>query len=81
MGRVDFYFHDGCLSQSSILLLARDVETAYPKWTVTVHPLLEDEVKAMGFTALPAITINGAMTAFGTPSREWLLETIRMCDQ
>ncbi len=81
MRRVDFYFHDGCLSQPSILLLAKDIEVAYPAWIVTVHPLLEDEIKTMGFQTLPAIVINGVPAAFGTPSREWLLEIIRMCDQ
>lgn len=81
MRRVDFYFHDGCLSQRSILSLARDIETAHPTWTVAVHRILEAEVNAMGFKALPAITINGVPAVFGTPSREWLLETIRMCDQ
>lgn len=80
MRRVDFYFHNSCLSQQSILRLAREVETAYPEWTVTVHPLLENEVQAMGFKALPVITINGVPTVFGAPSREWLLETIRMCN-
>lgn len=81
MRRVDLYFHDGCLSQPSILSLAKDIEATYPTWTVTVHPLSVDEVNAMGFTILPAIAINGVPTAFGTPTREWLLETIRMCDQ
>ena len=33
---------------------------------------------ALGFTVLPAIAINGVPVVFGTPSREWLLETIRM---
>jgi hypothetical protein len=81
MRRVDLYIHDGCLSQHSILSLAKDVEVTYPTWTVTVHPLSVDEANAIGFKALPAIAINGVPTVFGTPSREWLLETIRMCDQ
>jgi len=81
MRRLDFYFHDGCLSEPSILLLAKDIEVAYPEWVVTVHPLLEDEVKPMGFQTLLAIVINGVPAAFGTPNREWLLEIIRMCDQ
>ncbi len=81
MRRVDLYFHDGCLSQPSILSLAKDIEAAYPTWTVTLHPLSVDEANAIGFKALPAIMINGVATLFGTPSREWLLEHIRMCDQ
>lgn len=81
MQRVDFYFHDGCPSQPSLLSLARDIETLYPTWAVTVHPLSEDELKAMGFKALRAITINGVPTVLGTPNSEWLLETIRVCDQ
>ncbi|HNT37396.1 MAG: hypothetical protein AB7P24_16870 [Nitrospira sp.] len=80
MRRVDFYFHDGCLSQPSLLSLAKDIEAAYPTWTVTIHPLSADEVNAMGFTILPTITINNVPTAFGTPCREWLLEAIRMCE-
>lgn len=81
MRRVDLYFHNGCLSQPSILSLAKDIEAAYPTWTVTLHPLSVDEANAIGFKALPAIVINGVTTLFGTPSREWLSEIIRMCDQ
>jgi hypothetical protein len=81
MRQVDFYFHDGCLSQRSILLLAREIETTYPTWTVIVHPLLEDEVKSLGLQVLPTVTINGVRVASGMPSKEWLLETIRVCDQ
>ena len=64
MKRVDFYFHDGCLSEPSILQLAKDVEAAYPRWTVAVHPHLDDDGKAMGFKTLPAIAINGVSTVF-----------------
>ena len=31
--------------------------------------------------ALLSITINGVPTVLGTPNSEWLLETIRVCDQ
>ena len=81
MRQVDFYFHNRCLSQQSIQLLAKDVEAAYPRWTVTVHPLSDNEVETIGFNTLPVIVINGVPTVFGTPSRRWLLETIRKCDQ
>jgi hypothetical protein len=81
MRQVAFYFHDGCLSQQSILLLARDIQSAFPTWTVTVHRLMEDKMKALGFKVLPVISINGVPVVFGTPSREWLLETIRAWGQ
>lgn len=68
MKRVDFYFHDGCLSEPSILQLAKDVEAAYPRWTVAVQ---DDDVKAMGFKALPAIAINGVPTVFER-TRHWV---------
>jgi len=80
MRRVDFYFHDGCLSQQSVLRLAKDIETTYPRWTVAVHPLLDDDMKALGFHVLPTVAINGVPIGSGIPSKEWLLETIRMCD-
>lgn len=80
MRRVDFYFHDGCLSQPSILSLAKDIEAAYPRWSVGIHPLVDDEVNALGFQVLPTITINGLRVVSGMPSKAWLLETIRMCD-
>ncbi|MFO0699494.1 MAG: hypothetical protein U0236_09710 [Nitrospira sp.] len=81
MRRVDFYFHDGCLSQLAIRLLAKEIETAYPTWTVTVHPLLATEVIVKGIKVLPAVAINGALIYFGIPSKDWLLETVRTCDQ
>lgn len=81
MQRIDFYHHNGCLSRRSILSLAKVIETAYPRWTVTVHALLEDDLKSLGFEILPTIAINGVQVVSGMPSREWLLETIRMCDQ
>lgn len=80
MRRVDFYCHKGCLSQPSILLLAKDLEAAYPRWTVTVHPLSNDDMKSLGFHVLPTVAINGVPIGPGMPSKAWLLETIRMCD-
>lgn len=81
MRRVDFYFHNGCLSQPSLLRLAEDIETVYPSWVVAVHPLSDDKVKSLGFQFLPTVAINGAPIRSGMPSKEWLLEAIRMCEQ
>ncbi len=81
MQRVDFYFHDGCPSHPSLLSLARDIATLYPAWAVALHPLSENDLAALGLRILPTVTINGVRVAAGMPSREWLLETIRMCDQ
>lgn len=80
MRRVDFYFHNGCLGEPSILSLARTIETAHPGWTVELHPLSDDEVKSLGFQVLPTVVINGIPIKPGMPSTEWLLETIRLCD-
>ena len=81
MQRVDFYFHDGCPSQPSLLSLARDIATLYPTWAVALHPLSGNDMDSPGLQILPTVTINGVQVAAGMPSREWLLETIRMCDQ
>jgi hypothetical protein len=45
---MDVYFHDGCLSEPAILLLARDIARDCPTWKIAVHPLLEHEAKARG---------------------------------
>ncbi|MBX3326596.1 MAG: hypothetical protein KF682_11925 [Nitrospira sp.] len=79
MRQVDFYFHDGCLSQQSLLLLAREVETAYPTWTVTVHRLSDHEVNSMDLPILPTIVINGRPAGTGVPNKEWLLRKVAEC--
>jgi hypothetical protein len=76
MLRVDFYFHDGCLSQPSLLLLAKDVEAAYPAWTIAVHPLLENDVETLDLSVLPAVAINGHVAGTGLPNKEWLLKKL-----
>lgn len=76
---MDFYFHDGCLSELSLLSLAKDVEAAYPRWSVEIHPLSDSEAKSLGFQVLPAISINGVPIGTGIPSKKWLLEAIRKC--
>ncbi len=74
MRQMDFYFHDGCLSEQPILFLAREVRRECPSWTIVIHPLLEHEAKAMGFDALPIIVMNGETLATGIPKKDWLLE-------
>jgi hypothetical protein len=76
MQRVDFYSHDGCPSQQSILLLAKDVKALYPTWTVMVHRLAENDIDSLGFLVLPAVAINGQTVATGIPSKEWLLKKL-----
>lgn len=81
MLQIDFYLHYGCLSQPSLILLAKDIKAAYPTWTVTVHPLSEDEVKSLGLPILPAIVINGRPVGTGIPDKEWLLRKVAECVQ
>ena len=76
MRHIDFYFHEGCLSEHSILLLAKEIERACAAWSVRVHPLAEDDVKALGFAILPTIAINGRVIASGLPEEAWLLAKI-----
>lgn len=81
MHQVDLYYHAGCLSQQTILLLAKDLEQGCPGWTVASHPLLDDEVTAKGFQVLPAVVINGRVVASGIPRKEWLVRILREWDQ
>ena len=76
MRQIDLYVHEGCLSERSILLFARDIERACAAWSVRVHPLVEKDAKALGLTVLPAIAINGRVIASGMPKAEWLLDRI-----
>jgi hypothetical protein len=76
MRRIDFYFHDGCLSQPSLLLLAKDIEALYPTWTVTVHQLAGHDLEALGFPVLPAVVLDGQIVATGIPSKAWLLQKV-----
>jgi hypothetical protein len=81
MRRVDFYFHKGCMSQQSVLLLAKELEQSYPDWHIAIHPLLEHEVKALGFHVLPTIVMNGSTVAAGIPKKDWLLERMKECEK
>ena len=77
---MDFYFHDGCLSQQSILLLAKEIQQDRPAWHIAIHPLLEHEAKALGFHVLPTIVINGSTVAAGIPKKDRLLERMKECE-
>lgn len=81
MRQVDFYFHNSCLSRQSIRLLAKDVEAVYPSWTVTVHPLTDQDIERLGFSVLPVVLINGQTVATGMPSKEWLLRKVTDSNQ
>lgn len=76
MRRVDFYFHNRCLSEQSIRSLATDVLEQYPTWTVTVHQLAEKDIEGLGFSVLPVVVINGQTVATGVPNKEWLLRKV-----
>ena len=81
MRQMDFYFHDGCLSQQSVLLLAREIEQDCPDWRITIHPLLGHEAKALGFHVLPTIVMNGSTVIAGIPKKDWLLERMKECER
>jgi hypothetical protein len=74
--RIDFYFHEGCPSEHSILLLAKEIEQVCAAWSVRVHPLAGSDVKTLGFAVLPTIAINGRVIASGMPKEAWLLAKI-----
>lgn len=76
MRHIDFYFHEGCLSECSILLLAQEIERACTTWSVRVHPLGENNIQALGFAVLPTIAINGHVIASGMPKEAWLLAKV-----
>ena len=81
MKQMDFYFHDSCLSRQSVLLLAREIQQDCPAWHIAIHPLLEHEVKALGFHVLPTIVMNGSTVAAGVPRKDWLLERMKECER
>ena len=81
MRQMDFYFHDSCLSRQSVLLLAREIQQDCPAWHIAIHPLLEHEVKALGFHVLPTIVMNGSTVAAGVPKKDWLLERMKECER
>ena len=80
MRQVDFYVHDDCLSQQSVLLLARELRQNCPTWQISVHPLLQHEANALGFQILPTTVINGSAVAAGIPKKDWLLEKMKECE-
>jgi len=80
MRQMDVYFHNGCLSEQAILLLAKDIARDCPTWKIAVHPLLDHEAKALGLAVLPAIVLNGRPTATGIPKKDWLLGKIQECE-
>jgi hypothetical protein len=81
MRQVDFYFHDGCLSQQSVRLLAREIQQDCPAWHIALHPLLKEETQPLGFHVLPTIMINGNTVASGVPKKGWLLEKMNECER
>ena len=80
MRQIDFYFHDGCLSQQSVLLLTKELQQHCPAWQISVHPLLEHEAKTLGFQILPTTVINGRAVAGGIPTIGWLLKRMKECE-
>lgn len=81
MRQMDFYFHDSCMSQQSVLLLAREIQQDCPNWHIMIHPLLGHGAKAMGFHVLPTIVMNGSTVAAGAPKKDWLLERMKECER
>jgi hypothetical protein len=81
MRQMDFYFHDDCLSQQSVLLLARELRENCPTWHIAIHPLLEHEANDLGFQVLQTIVINGSAVAAGIPKKDWLLERMKECER
>lgn len=80
MRQLDVYFHAGCLSEQAIILLAHDIARECPTWTVSLHPLIGHEAMELGFSALPAIVLNGRATATGIPQKDWLIRKMRECE-
>lgn len=81
MRQMDFYFHDSCMSQQSVLLLAREIQQECPAWHIRIHPLLEHEARMLGFHILPTVVMNGSTLAAGIPTKNWLLERINECER
>ena len=81
MRQMDFYFHNGCLSRQSVLLLAREIQQDCPTWHIGIHPLREYEATALGFHVLPAIVMNGSTVAAGIPRKDWLLKKMKECEE
>ena len=81
MRQIGFYFHDGCLSQPSVLLLAREIQQDCPDWHIMIHPLLGHEAEALGFHVLPTIVMNGSIVTAGIPKKGWLLERMKECER
>jgi hypothetical protein len=81
MHEMDFYFHEGCVSCQSILLLSKELQQECPTWRIAIHSLSEEQVKATGFHILPAIVISGATIAIGLPKKDWLLEKMKECER
>jgi len=81
MHEMNFYFHEGCVSCQSILLLSKELQRDCPTWRIAIHSLSGEQVKATGFHILPAIVINGATIAVGLPRKDWLLEQMKECER
>lgn len=62
------------------MLLAKDIARDCPTWSVSLHPLMEHEAMEMGFSALPAIVLNGQAAATGIPRKDWLIGKIWECE-
>lgn len=81
MQEMNFYFHEGCVSSQSILLLSKQLQRHSPTWHITIHSLSEEEVRSTGFLILPAIVINGVTVAIGLPKKDWLLKKMKECEE
>ncbi len=77
---MDFYFHAGCLSQQSVLLLAKELQQDYSDWHITIHSVSSHEAKELGFHLLPVIVMNGSTVAAGIPKKDWLLKKMKECE-
>lgn len=76
MAVVEVFVHRGCLSEQPALVLANEIQKAFPAWQVQVIDS-QDRAQALGVIAFPAFVLNGNVLAVGVPRKEWLMRLLR----
>ena len=73
---VEVFVHRGCLSEQPALVLANEIQKAFPAWQVQVVDS-QDRARALGVIAFPAFVLNGEVLVVGVPKKEWLMGILR----
>ena len=81
MAKLEILVHSGCLSEQSARTLAQAIRQELPAWEVDVRSPEQRDIQTRGIAAFPAFLVNDRIVSTGVPTKDWLLNELRMWEK